>query len=231
MVFGGVRQEHYQLNDHNLWSGYPQSGNNPQGPEYLTQVRKAVFDSDFDKAADLWKKHLQGPYTARYLPLGDLLLNFNVADSTHYYRELNLNNAVSTVKYEAGGVRFTRETFISYPDKVMVIRITADKKGAISFTAGLQSKLHFLVANDGNDKLILKGKAPSYVANRDYEPQQVIYDEPKGEGMNFQINLKIKNEGGNIRATNNTLQVSGASQVLIYLTEATSFNGDRKSVV
>lgn len=229
MIFGGVSQEHYQLNDHNLWSGYPQSGNNPQGPEYLPQVRKAVFDNDFDKAADLWKKHLQGPYTARYLPLGDLYLNFTVADSTHYYRDLNLNDAVSTVKYEANGVHYTRETFISYPDKVMMMRITADKKGAIAFTASLQSKLHFSVANDGNSKLILRGKAPSYVANRDYEPRQVIYDEPKGEGMNFQINLKIKSDGGHIEAVNNTLQVSGANGVIIYLTEATSFNGFNKS--
>jgi alpha-L-fucosidase 2 len=172
---------------------------------------------------------LQGPYTARYLPLGDLLLSFDVADSTHYYRDLNLNNAVSTVKYEAGGVHYTRETFISYPDKIMMIRITADKKNAISFTANLQSKLHFSVANEGDSKLILKGKAPSYVANRDYEPRQVIYDEPKGEGMNFQINLKIKNDGGRVTAVNNTLKVSGANQVLIYLTEATSFNGFNKS--
>ncbi|MGN8068651.1 glycoside hydrolase family 95 protein [Mucilaginibacter sp. 22184] len=229
MVFGGVTHERYQLNDHNLWSGFPEPGNNHQGPEYLPQVRKAVFDGDFEKAADLWKKHLQGPYTARYLPLGDLLLDFNLKDSTHYYRDLDLNNAVASVKYEANGVHYTRETFISYPDKVMMIYITADKKGAINFTAGLQSKLHFTVANEGNSKLILNGKAPSYVANRDYESRQVIYDEPKGEGMNFQIGLKIRNTGGSITALNNTLQVSAADEVLIYLTEATSFNGFNKS--
>lgn len=229
MVFGGVNHERYQLNDHNLWSGFPESGNNLQGPEYLPQVRKAVFDNDFDKAADLWKKHLQGPYTARYLPLGDLLLNFNLTDSANYQRELNLNNAVSTVRYEVAGVHYLRETFISYPDKVMVICITADKKGAVNFTANLQSKLHFKVTNDGDSKLILKGKAPSYVANRDYDPRQVIYDEPKGEGMNFQIDLKIKNDGGRVTAVNNALQVTGANQVVIYLTEATSFNGFNKS--
>jgi alpha-L-fucosidase 2 len=170
--------------------GLPRSRQQPTGPAHLPEVRKAVFDNDFEKAADLWKKYLQGPYTARYLPLGDLLLNFNLKDSTHYYRDLNLNNAVSTVRFEAGGVHYQRETFISYPDKVMIVRITADKKGAINFTANLQSKLRFSVMNDGNNKLILKGKAPSYVANRDYEPRQVIYDEPKGEGMSFQINLK-----------------------------------------
>ncbi|MGF7042844.1 glycoside hydrolase family 95 protein [Mucilaginibacter lappiensis] len=229
MVFGGVDHEHYQLNDHNLWSGYPEAGNNPQALAHLPEVRKAVFDNDFNKAAEIWKKYLQGPYTARYLPLGDLLLNFNLKDSIHYYRDLNLDNAVSTVRFEAGGVHYVRETFISYPDKIMLVRITADKKGAINFTANLQSKLHFSLAGEGNSKLILKGKAPSYVANREYEPRQVIYDEPKGEGMNFQINLKIKNVGGRVTTANNELQVSGANEVVLYLTEATSFNGFDKS--
>lgn len=231
MVFGGVNHERFQLNDHNLWSGYPEPGNNPQGPAHLPEVRKAVFDGDYDKAAAIWKKYLQGPYTARYLPLGDLLLDFNLADSTStdYHRDLDLNNAVSTVRYKINGVNFSRETFISYPDKVMLVRITADKKGAVSFTANLQSKLRFSVAAAGANKLILNGKAPTYVANRDYEPRQVIYDEPKGEGMNFRINLKIKNYGGKVSSVNNALQVSGANEVILYLTEATSFNGFNKS--
>ncbi|MFC0513754.1 glycoside hydrolase N-terminal domain-containing protein [Mucilaginibacter angelicae] len=231
MVFGGVNHERFQLNDHNLWSGYPEPGNNPQGPVHLPEVRAAVFNGDFDQAAVIWKKYLQGPYTARYLPLGDLLLNFNLADSTcsNYYRDLDLNNAVTTVRYKVNGVNFSRETFISYPDKVMLVRITADKKGAINFTANLQSKLRFSVTAEGSNKLILTGKAPTYVANRDYEPRQVIYDEPKGEGMNFRINLQIKNYGGRVDAVNNALLVSGANQVILYLTEATSFNGFNKS--
>lgn len=231
MVFGGVNHERFQLNDHNLWSGYPEPGNNPQGPAHLPEVRAAVFNGDFDQAAAIWKKYLQGPYTARYLPLGDLLLNFNLSDSTcnNYYRDLDLNTAVSTVKYKLNGVNFSRETFISYPDKVMLVRITADKKGAINFTANLQSKLRFTVTPEGSNKLVLTGKAPTYVANRDYEPRQVIYDEPKGEGMDFRINLKIKNYGGKVTAANNALKVSGANQVILYLTEATSFNGFNKS--
>ncbi|QTE38642.2 glycoside hydrolase family 95 protein [Mucilaginibacter gossypii] len=231
MVFGGVNHERFQLNDHNLWCGYPEPGNNPQGPAHLPEVRAAVFASDFDKAAAIWKKYLQGPYTARYLPLGDLLLDFNLTDSTStdYRRELDLNNAVSTVRYKVNGANFSRETFISYPDKVMVVRITADKKGAVNLTANLQSKLRFTVTAVGSNKLVLNGKAPTYVANRDYEPRQVIYDEPKGEGMNFRINLKIKNYGGKVSAVNNALQVSGANEVVLFLTEATSFNGFNKS--
>ena len=102
MVFGRVGKERFQLNDHTLWSGYPEPGNNPKGPEYLPQVRQAVFDGDYKKAADLWRKGLQGPYSARYLTMGELLLDFHLADSisTNYYRDLDLNNAIATVKYK-----------------------------------------------------------------------------------------------------------------------------------
>ena len=231
MVFGGVGKERFQVNDHTLWSGYPDGGNNSKGPEYLPQVRKAIFDGDLDKAAAFWKKGLQGTYSARYLPLGDLMLDFKQKDTiaTDYYRDLDLNNAIATVKYKIGNVNYTREAFISYPAQVMIIRIRADHKNAVSFIAALSSKLHFNVTAKSNDQLILKGKAPKYVANREYEPKQVEYDGPNGEGMNFQIDLKVKNTGGNVKAGDNGLEISGADEVILYLTEATSFNGFDKS--
>ena len=71
MVFGGVATEHFQLNDNTLWSGYPNPGNNPNGPKILPQVRKQIFEGNYDSATTLWKK-MQGPYSARYLPLADL---------------------------------------------------------------------------------------------------------------------------------------------------------------
>lgn len=231
MVFGKVVHERFQLNDHTLWSGYPIDGNNPKGPEYLPQVRQAIFDGDYTKGAALFKKGLQGTYSARYLPLGDLHLDFKFADTTvsNYYRDLDLNNAIATVKYQVDGVNYTRQTWISYPGKVMMVRITADKKAAINLSAAVSSKLRFSVVADGNNQLVLKGKAPKYVANREYEPQQVVYDEPKGEGMNFQIDLKAITTGGTVKANTNTLEVSGADEVTLYLTEATSFNGFDKS--
>ena len=231
MVFGKVVTERFQLNDHTLWSGYPVDGNNPKGPEYLPQVRQAIFDGDYVKGVALFKKGLQGTYSARYLPLGDLYLDFKLKDTTatNYYRDLDLNTAIATVKYKADGVNYTRETWISYPGKVMVIRIRADKQKAISFNAKISSKLHFNVSLQGNNELILKGKAPKYVANRDYEPQQVIYDEPNGEGMNFQVNVRVVNTGGTVKADNDMLQVSNANEVTLYLTESTSFNGFDKS--
>jgi len=231
MVFGGVTKERYQLNDNTLWSGYPNPGNNPDAPKYLPVIRELVFAGNYDSAAAVWKNNMQGPYSARYLPLADLWLSFPVPDTVanNYYRDLNLNNAIATVKYELAGVTYQRETFISHPDKVMIIRITADKKGAISFVTSITSKLKHQTTAAGNDQLLLKGKAPKFVANRDYEPQQVVYDDWNGEGMNFEVSIKIVGGGGTIKQQNNELVVMNANAVTIYVSEATSFNGFNKS--
>ncbi|MXV14986.1 glycoside hydrolase family 95 protein [Pedobacter sp. HMF7056] len=231
MVFGRVNKERYQLNDATLWSGYPEPGNNPKGPAALPQVRKAVFDGDFEKAADLWKNNLQGPYSARYLPLGDLWLDFRLRDSTvtNYYRDLDLANSTATVSYTINGVTYRRQTFMSFPDKVMVIRITADKKGAVSFTAGLSSKLKFNVLKPVGNTLVMKGVAPSFVANRPSEPGQVKYNSPAGEGMKFEVRLNIKTTGGRISSGAGSLEVRQADAVTLVLAEATSFNGFDKS--
>src|SRR5215213_3868210 len=89
MVFGGIVDERYQLNDNTLWSGSPNAGNNPEGPEYLPQVRTQIFAGNWDSATALWKK-MQGPYSARYLPMADLWLRNYLVDTTatFYYRDL-----------------------------------------------------------------------------------------------------------------------------------------------
>ncbi len=231
MVFGGVVTERFQLNDNTLWSGFPNPGNNPDGITVLPQVRKQVFAGNYDSAATLWRK-MQGPYSARYLPLADLWLKFIYKDTmaAKYYRDLDISNATTTVKYTVDGVTYTRETFISHPDKILMIRITADKKASVHFTALLTSKLRFHTKTQGDDLLILTGKAPKQVANRASEPIQVGYDDdPHGEGMNFVVYAKIVKENGAIKQTGDQLEVTDADAVIIYLTEATSFNGFNKS--
>jgi alpha-L-fucosidase 2 len=230
MVFGGIAKERYQLNDNTLWSGAPNPGNTPDGPTILPQIRKQVFDGNYDSAATLWRK-MFGPYSARYLPLADLWMQNHLQDTvpSFYYRDLNLNDATAIVKYTINGVGYQRETFISHPDKVMIIRITTDKKGAINFTASLTSKLKYQTAAVNNNYLVLKGKAPKFVANRESEPQQVVYDDWNGEGMNFEVHVKLVADGGTIQQKKDQLIVTNANAVTIYLTEATSFNGFQKS--
>jgi len=230
MVFGRVNRERIQLNDNTLWSGYPDAGNNPNGPTVLPQVRAAIFQGDYEKATQLWRK-MQGPYSATYLPLGDIFLQFHQKDSvcTNYKRLLSLDQAISKTSYTLKGINYEREVLTSYPDKALLVRIKASKAGALNLNIGLLSKLKFTVQVESGNTIVLSGKAPKYIANRKYEPQQVIYDEK--EGMIFQIRLKVKNEGGTVSMDNNQLKVLNAKALSIYLTEATSFNGFNKSPV
>jgi len=246
MVFGQPLEESYQLNDNTLWSGFPEAGNNPNGPAILPMVRAAIFKGDYDSAAALWKK-MQGPYSARYLPLADLRLdvtkNGGDTSTSDYHRDLDLNTATATVQYTQGGVTFRRTSFISFPGKVMVIHIAADKKGVVNFSVSLSSLLHYQVSagtispvpgtssgpspgTSSGPSLILKGKAPKFVANREYEPQQIVYDEdPKGEGLRFEVQVKVRTTGGHVTAAGDRLKISGADEATILLTEATSYNG------
>ncbi|HVG14637.1 MAG TPA: glycoside hydrolase family 95 protein [Chitinophagaceae bacterium] len=230
MVFGGIATERFQLNDNTLWSGAPTPGNVAEGPKILARVREQLFASNWDSATKIWK-NIHGPYSARYLPLADLWLKNNASDSiaTSYTRELDLSNAISTVKYTIKGVTYQRETFISHPDKIMVVKISADKKGALNFNTALTSKLKYVVNAIADNYLVLKGKAPKFVANREYEPKQVEYDDWNGEGMNFEVHVKVIAQGGLVKRAGNELSVIDGDAVTIYLSEGTSFNGFNKS--
>lgn len=231
MVFGEISQERYQLNDNTLWSGYPDPGNNDNGPKYLPLVRKAVETGDYALAEKYWKK-MQGTYSARYLHMANLFLEFphQAAQTKQYKRSLDLNTAVAEVSYTVNSTQYKRESFASYPDKVFAIRLTADRKNSIDFHAWIQSKLRYRTTAISEDEMVLIGKAPMHVAHRSTEPLQIVYDpRDDGEGMNFEIRLKIKAEGGKLVQTDSSLTVSDANAVTIYLTEATSFNGFDKS--
>ena len=231
MVFGGISQERYQLNDNTLWSGYPNAGNNPNGPKYLPLIREAVERGDYALAEKYWKK-MQGPYSARYLHMANLFLEFpfEAAQAESYTRRLDLNTASSLVSFKIKGVTFIRESFISFPDKVMVVRLTASRKNSINLHAWMNSKLKYSVEPSSHDELILRGKAPMHVAHRNTEPLQVVYDESnRGEGTKFEIRLKVKTDGGSATQTDSSLRVSDADVVTLYISEATSFNGFDKS--
>ncbi len=228
MVYGGIRAEKFSLNDHTLWSGFPNPGNKEKGPEILTRVREAIFAGDYEKAATLWKG-MHGPYSARYLPLGDLVLNFNFADTlvNNYSRKLDLRKAISMVDFSKEGVNYRRESFISFPDQAMVVKLSASQRGKISFDALLSSPLRYTVTVKEPGYLILKGKAPKHVAHRNTEPQQVVYDD--NEGMTFEIHLKLLTKGGQLVSNGHSIGIKNADEVVLLLTEATSFNGFGKS--
>jgi alpha-L-fucosidase 2 len=238
MVFGGVANEHLQLNEATLWSGGPRDWNNPGAKEILPQVRAAIFEGDYVKADQLCKK-MQGPYNESYQPLGDLRLVFYGIGQmdpakwvpADYERTLDLDRAVATVRYSEGGATFTREVFSSYPDQVIVVRLTCDQPGSINFTATTDSPLHFSVAANGSNGLVMSGTAPSHVDPnylRSADPIQ-YGPGPEPEGMRFDLYVRAYTHGGKIASDGKSLTVTNADVVTLLLSAGTSFNGPDKS--
>ena len=231
MVFGGVKNERLQLNEATLWSGAPRDWNNPGAKDVLPQVRAAIFAGDYGKADQLCKK-MQGPYNESYQPLGDLRLEFfHEGEPTAYQRGLDLDRAVATSNYQVGGAHFKREVFSSFPDQVIVVRLTCDQPGKISFTAKTDSQLQFTSQTEGKDLLVLHGKAPSHVDPSYLKTKDpVIYDSSSNpEGMTFDLHVRAVADGGTVLLEKDSLKVTNANSVTLLLSAGTSFNGPEKS--
>jgi alpha-L-fucosidase 2 len=235
MIFGGTDSELLQLNEATLWSGGPQKDNiNPEAPKYLKPIREALAKNDFQTAMDLCKK-MQGPYSESFLPMGDLSIKQTFAgkgETYNYYRELDLSRAVALIRFGQGGVDFSREIFISFPDSVLVVKIKSSKPEMLNLDINLKSQLRSTVTPVNGDQLTLVGKAPARLDPSYYNKegrQPVIWEDASGcNGMRFQTLLKAANEGGAVLADNDGIHVKGATEVTLYLSSATSYNGPFK---
>ncbi|MGC4032073.1 MAG: glycoside hydrolase family 95 protein [Tepidisphaeraceae bacterium] len=222
MVFGGVHEERIGLNDDTLWSGAPQDGTNPGGPRTLKEVRDFLAAGEFGRADEM-SKRMMGPYTQSYLALGDLNLKFEgLGEISDYRQELDLTTGIARTEFVADGTRFTREVFVSNPDQVLVVRLTADGPARLNVMAELNSLLPFKTHGDRGE-LVLAGKAPSLVDPTYYRRGKINF-EPDGEGMRFAVRLLAHECDGAITLTSESIRVENASRVTLLLTAATSFD-------
>ncbi len=220
MVFGGVPVECLQMNDDTLWSGSRKPWNNPQAQHVLPEVRLLLQERKYHEANQLSKTML-GPYTQAYLPLGSLTLFLHHdANAQDYYRTLDLTTAIARIHYRIGDVHYARETFISAPDQVLVMSLTCDRPGRLSFTAILESVLpSYLCMRDGH--LVLVGSAPSAVAP-DYQPtpEPIVYG---GDAISFQCRLTISDTDGKLQVDERGVHLTDATSALLLLATGTSF--------
>lgn len=224
-LFGGVESEKIFLNDATLWSGEPVKPDmNPEAYQNIPAIREALKNEDY-RLADQLQRKIQGKYSESYAPLGTLYIDFPTKGSPQdYYRELNLGQAIAKVSYLDGGIRFTREYFISYPDQVMVIRLTSDKKKALNFNLRFESLLNHQDEVSDN-KLQAHGSAPIF-ARPSYvriDSGAVVYNEERG--TRFSAIMAIKHRDGNLVKTDSTLGLQNSSEAMILISLATSFNG------
>jgi alpha-L-fucosidase 2 len=230
MVFGGVTSDLIQLNEDTLWSGFPRDNNNYEAINYLEQARKLVFEEKYTEAEKMVEKHMLGTWTEAFMPLGDLNLNFKgVEEFTNYRRELDLNTATNTVTFESRGRVFTRKSFVSAVDQVLVVDLGCDQPGQLSVTIALSSPLPGKSEVKGEGRLAFKGTCPSHV-----EPNYVPSQEPvvftAGESMDFETQLQAVVEGGQQKVNaQNELEIENANHIRLYLAAATGFAGFDKN--
>ncbi|MFW5972352.1 MAG: glycosyl hydrolase family 95 catalytic domain-containing protein [Bacteroidota bacterium] len=221
MIFGRIDMERIQINEESVWAGRRLNDNNPAARRHLDEIRSLVFKGRNLEAYDLATRALLAtpPSIRSYQPLMDLTLDFHQEsfDRGSYERSLDLGTGIARVEYVSDGVRIVREVFASAPDDVIVVRLTADRPGALSLEIGLSREKDAAVHAVSDFELLLDGRI-EYEAN----PNQG----PGGEGIRFAGRVRAYHQGGSIRAMRNSLRVDAADVLTIVVSGATDYNLD-----
>jgi alpha-L-fucosidase 2 len=213
MVYGNVEKEIFQLNEGTVWSGSPNRNDNPNAKNALNEIRTLLFQGEYQKAEKLINENIitKKSHGQIFQPVGNLELNFaDQQNYTDYYRELDIEKAIAKTVYKVNGITYTREAFTSFADRILVIKLSADKPGKVSFNALLTSehKKQKITVN-GNNEISLWGNTS---------------DHEGVEGkVKFNALAKFKVEGGTIKSADNSIQIDNANSVVIYVSIATNF--------
>ena len=222
MVFGTVNEERIQLNENTYYAGGPYSTVVKGGYKHLPEIQKLVFEGKNFEAHKLFGRHLMGypVEQMKYQGLANLHLFFDhKSKPTEYKRKLDLATSITSVEYQADGIRYRREVFSSAPDQVIVVRLTADKPNSISFRAnlrGVRNQTHSNYATDyfrmdtvGTDGLAVTGKSADYMG-------------VKGQ-LRYEGRIKASNEGGTMTTKFEDLIVKNATAITLTFVAATNF--------
>jgi len=221
MVFGGTEAERVQINESSLWGGAPHSYTNPEAYAHLDEIRKLLFAGKVGEVEKLSQSLMGKPKLLMpYQPFCDMRLHFpGHGQATKYLRELYLEDAIAATFYKVGTVSFRREVFVSYPDQILIIRITASQPRQLTFSVGMESsQTGTHVEPIGNDTLQLTGQ----IQSRQNPPSSWTgsWNQP---GLRFAARLKVFAEGGSIRNAEGRLTIPSANSVTILFSNATSF--------
>ncbi|WP_329101934.1 glycoside hydrolase N-terminal domain-containing protein [Micromonospora sp. NBC_01699] len=221
MVFGNVNTERLQLNEDTIWAGGPYDSANGRGAATLAEIRRQVFADQWTQAQDLINQTMMGTPGGQlaYQPVGNLRLAFGSSGGvSQYNRTLDLTTATATTTYVLNGVRYQREVFASAPDQVIVIRLTADRTGSITFNATFDSPQRTTMSSPDAATIAVDGVSGNM------------------EGVNGSVRfLALANAvatGGTVSSSGGTLRVSGATSVTVLISIGSSYvnyrtvNGD-----
>jgi len=212
MIFGDPSREKLQLNEGTFWSGGPSRNDNPDGPKVLDSIRYYLFNGNYKRAQILADKGLTAKtlHGSAYQNIGDFTLDFNsINDVKNYYRELDIEKAITKTTFTSNGINFKREVFTSIPDNVIVIKLSSDKKNALNFTANFTSELKKNVKAIDSNTLQMDGLSSTL-------------DGIQGQ-VKFNALAKFINKGGKTEVLSNGISVRNADEVMILISIATNF--------
>ncbi len=211
MLFGGVASEELQINEDTFWSGGPYEPINPAALPHLAEVRQLIFDGRYAEAEALANRFSMGRPLSQmsFQPVGNLWLDFAHEDVADYRRDLDLDRALATVAYSVGGVRFRREAFVSPVDQVLVLKVSADVRGALAATVRLTSEQPGEAGLMAPDTLGFSG------TNR---PEHGI-----PSALRFALHARVLHQGGSLMAQAGGLRLVDADSLVVLLDAATSF--------
>lgn len=214
MIYGNVDTETVQLNEHTLWSGSPNRNDNPIALDSLAEIRKLIFEGKQKDAEHLANKAIVSKKSQGQMfePAGELHLAFNGHENyTGYYRELDIERAVAKTMYKVGDVTYTREVLASFPDRVIVLHLTASKPHSISFTA-------FYTTPQPNPAI-------KTTATRQLTIAGTTLDHEGVKGMvKYKGIAQFKPDGGTFTSGDTSVTITNADAVTIYISIATNFN-------
>lgn len=249
MVWGGIEREKISLNEETIWAA-SKSNDTTLSSEYVyvnRRKRQLALEGKYDQVrkvtvatagvptdAKITKRKIAGGFHGDiYNPLADLYLHFGSTDSIprDYRRALDLNTAVSTVSYTIDGVKYKRETFTSFADQVIVVRLSADQPGKISFS----SRMHRRQDTEG-DEYRWHPKVESRFFKQLPRPDQPVvtvlgsdYLSFNGAtapaSVNFSAHFKLVAKNGEVSAQSAGFKVKEADEAIILITAATDFKG------
>ena len=216
MVYGHPANEEIQLNEETVWGGSPHNNTNPLAKDALPQIRQLIFEGKYLEAQELCGKAISspGPYGMPYQTVGSLQLEFPGHEQwQNFSRDLDIQNAVATTTYTIDGVQYKREVITSFPEQLVIIRLTASQKGKISFNAKFSTPYEDAIKSLHKKMLRLDAKTS---------------DHETIEGkVRFTALVKALNEGGRQEISDSTLTVKDANSVTVFIAIGTNFNNYR----
>ena len=230
MLYGGLDTERIQLNEDTVWSGTVYSDDKVNPPEHYRRVRKLIRDGRYPDAKQFIDENMEGPWTESYLCLGDLYLKHTRSGRVRgYRRELDLHTGIAAVHYEKDRNEFRpdfvaqhMECFASAEQRIIQIRLWADRPGCVDVRLLLDSDIRHECRAEGN-LLVLEGRCPSHVEPSYVQSGDPVQYNPSVPSIRFALAVDAEQRGGRLVREGRHLAVVGADELVLTISASTSF--------